>query len=237
MGGFARVSRLKVLGVLMAGFLLTLLVPTQDANALPIPCVDIDVETSVSSTEQESSQSVDVCPYVSNPQPIGSDPLWNAMPTAAKDVFSLTNMTARVIRPVAVGGIVGSVPGPIAGELYTVRCWEGFHVWVEGKARAGNTLWTYHQEMDWCENGTRIKRHVKRLRWGETSTPGWHYRGHIGSQKSGGVGSTSATRWTQGKFQLCWAWCVQEAHPWISMTVYGNGSVSCDTSAGRPSGC
>jgi hypothetical protein len=236
--------------VLLAMCFMILIGAPQVAQAVPAACTEIELETEASTESEESEESEeaqesstqsqaveDPCLYVESPQPTGSDPTWNAMPAAARAAFAFHHSTIMATKPVAVGGIIAPpVSGGLA-ELYTVRCWEGFHIGVEGKASGGNTLWTYHQEIDWCENGTRIKRKLHRIRWGETSTPGWHFRGHIANNKSGGIGSTSAYRRTQGKFELCWAWCVQEAHPWIEMTVYGNGSYSCNTSAGRPSIC
>lgn len=95
-----------------------------------------------------------------------------------------------------------------------------------GKNLLGMKLWSYFQKIDWCYNGSTITSRT-RTRWGETHFPGWSWKGHIGSSTSGGVGSTFYRAWTQGHFCLVeYFSCVQNAYPWIDMTVRGNGTWS-----------
>jgi len=90
----------------------------------------------------------------------------------------------------------------------------------------GMKLWSYFQKIDWCYNGSTITSKT-RTRWGETHFPGWSWKGHIGNSTSGGVGSTYFRAWTQGHFCLVeYFSCVQNAYPWIDMTVRGNGTWS-----------
>jgi hypothetical protein len=95
-----------------------------------------------------------------------------------------------------------------------------------GKNLLGMTLWTYYQRIEWCSNGSTITS-VTRLRWGEVSFPGWAFKGHTSSTTSGGKGYTSYRARTHGHFCLAeYFSCVQNAYPWIDMTVRANGSWS-----------
>ena len=75
-------------------------------------------------------------------------------------------------------------------------------------------------------NATQITS-VTRIRWGETSFPGWAFKGHTSSTTSGGVGKTTYRARTHGHFCLAeYFSCVQNKYPWIDMTVNRNGSYS-----------
>ena len=113
---------------------------------------------------------------------------------------------------------------PAIGQSTTASgCWYGFTVQRYGKNIFGSKLWAYFQRLDWCGDGYYIYWHA-RYRWGEVYFPGWSFEGHIGNNTSGGNGYHSWTAWTQGHFCLAkYFSCVQNAYPWISMTVYGGG--------------
>lgn len=90
----------------------------------------------------------------------------------------------------------------------------------------GMRLWTYYQRIEWCYSNGLITS-VTRLRWGEVSMPGWSFKGHTSSTTSGGKGSTSYRARTHGHFCLVeYFSCIQNAYPWIDMTVRGNGTWS-----------
>jgi hypothetical protein len=112
--------------------------------------------------------------------------------------------------------------------LLASGCWWA-QVWRSGKNLFGSTLWKYFQRIEWCSNGSYITSKT-RIRWGETYFPGWSFKGHIGSTTGGGVGYTYYRARTQGHFCLIsYFSCVQDAYPWIDMTVYRNGTYSWST--------
>ena len=98
-----------------------------------------------------------------------------------------------------------------------------------GKNLFGMTLWSYYQRIEWCANSSYITSRT-RIRWGETSFPGWSFKGHTGSTTGGGVGYTYFRARTQGHFCLIQYFsCVQNAYPWIDMTVRRNGTYTYST--------
>jgi hypothetical protein len=121
-----------------------------------------------------------------------------------------------------------SVVADSSSTAALAACW-----WAQvrryGKNLLGMTLWSYYQRIEWCSNGSWITSHT-RIRWGEVSMPGWSFKGHIGSTTGGGNGSTFYRARTQGHFCLIQYFsCVQNAYPWIDMTVYRNGTYSYST--------
>ncbi len=93
----------------------------------------------------------------------------------------------------------------------------------------GMRLVTYYQRMDWCGSSGRITS-WSRNRYGTASAPGWAFKGNIGSQVTGGNGSSYVRSWTQGHFCLAeYFSCVQNKYPWIDMRVTPTGGVSGDT--------
>ena len=60
----------------------------------------------------------------------------------------------------------------------------------------------YWLKVDWCWSGSRVTG-IHSRRWAEIEAPLWDFKGHIGWQAIGGVGTSRAYRWTQGKFPLC----------------------------------
>lgn len=92
----------------------------------------------------------------------------------------------------------------------------------------GMRLVTYYQRMDWCGSGGKITS-WSRNRYGTASMPGWSFKGNIGSQVTGGRGSSYVRSWTQGHFCLVeYFSCVQNKYPWIDMRVTAGGGVSGD---------
>jgi len=138
---------------------------------------------------------------------------------SAPQEVSAASRDGATVAPDAVAGVDG-VDAALAGG-----CW-----WAQVKRYAknliGSTLWAYFQKINWCSNGSYITSH-SRTRWGETYWPGWSWEGNIGSTTGGGNGSTYYRSWTQGHFCLIsYFSCVQNAYPWIDMTVYRNGTYS-----------
>ena len=124
------------------------------------------------------------------------------------------------------GGAAGVVKKSTSSAKAKVAAcyWAQVRRW--GSNLLGMTLWTYYQRIEWCSNATQITS-VTRIRWGETSFPGWAFKGHTSSTTSGGVGKTTYRARTHGHFCLAeYFSCVQNKYPWIDMTVNRNGSYS-----------
>jgi hypothetical protein len=90
----------------------------------------------------------------------------------------------------------------------------------------GMALWRYRQQQGFCYNGTRITSLYDWRRWAEVYAAGWDFKGHIGRAITGAAGTWHYGTWTQGKFQLCFQWCVDTKLPWVDIDVYGNGGWS-----------
>ena len=92
----------------------------------------------------------------------------------------------------------------------------------------GLDLWKYWQRVDWCSSGDVITSVPFTHAWGSAQAPFWSYHGVFGTSLSGGVGYDYYEAWRQAKFKLCigpWGLgCVQEATPWIDVTVYDGSS-------------
>lgn len=112
-----------------------------------------------------------------------------------------------------------------AAALSTYCRWAQVQVYY--KNVFGMKLVAYFQRINWCYNGSTVTSH-SRTRWGEAYAPFWQFKGNIGSSEAGGTGHTYYRSWTQGSFALCLPYigCGQYKYPWISMTVYRNGSWS-----------
>ena len=110
-------------------------------------------------------------------------------------------------------------------QAAAAACWWA-QAWRRGSNIFGMTLWTYYQRIEWCASGGKITS-VTRIRWGEVSMPGWSFKGHTSSTTSGGKGSYSYRARTHGHFCLVQYFsCIQNAYPWIDMTVRANGTWS-----------
>lgn len=108
--------------------------------------------------------------------------------------------------------------GTATASCKTVYAWRGFWLWI-----IQTYAWKYFLRISWCYNGSKITS-LGYTRWGEVYVPTWDFKGHIGFSASGGVGSWSARRWTQGKFQQCAEFCVQTKTPWVELLVRANGT-------------
>jgi hypothetical protein len=106
--------------------------------------------------------------------------------------------------------------------------WECKRVWAGRVYRnfVGMVLWRYRQQQGFCYNGSRITSLYDWRRWAEVYAAGWDFKGHIGRATTGGAGTWHYGTWTQGKFSLCWQWCVDTKLPWVDIDVYGNGGWS-----------
>ncbi|GGO62692.1 hypothetical protein [Nonomuraea cavernae] len=111
-------------------------------------------------------------------------------------------------------------------RIMASSCW----IWTAyrgGKNRVGQWLWKYFQRMDYCRDGSRITSAHWYTRWAEVYMVGWSFKGHESLTSNGGRGSTQWRKRTQGVFCLVpYVSCIQESHPWVDMTVYGNGGSS-----------
>ena len=113
----------------------------------------------------------------------------------------------------------------LASSVFTSRC---KRVWAARVYRNafGTVLWKYFQQQAFCYNGARVTSLYDWRRWAEVRAPGWRFRGHVARAVAGRAGSWHYGTWTQGRFTLCWAWCVEEKLPWVDLDVYGNGAWS-----------
>jgi hypothetical protein len=113
-------------------------------------------------------------------------------------------------------------PRASLGLQPAVRC-KGAYVWRGFKhPLLGYFYFKYRQRIDWCFNGTKITALLRR-RQVDCCVPLWDFKGHIGNRTFGGRGRKSYYAYTQGKFQICAAWCFRTRTPWVSQRVYANG--------------
>ncbi|MFF5247195.1 hypothetical protein ACFY3V_23145 [Streptosporangium sp. NPDC000095] len=111
-------------------------------------------------------------------------------------------------------------------QIMASSCWIST-VYRGGKNRVGQWLWKYFQRMDYCRDGTRITSAHFYTRWAEVYMVGWSFKGHESLVSNGGRGSTQWRKRTQGVFCLVpYLQCIQESHPWVDLTVFGNGATS-----------
>ena len=105
----------------------------------------------------------------------------------------------------------------------------------EYKGSTGYHHWTVYQRVTFCwRNG--LITFFERDRWiWKTTNPlsGWSWQGWIGTNcnlencSGRGVGTSTASAWTQGKWHFCsvkWVLC-HDLTPLIGIRVFGNGSV------------
>lgn len=113
----------------------------------------------------------------------------------------------------------------LAASLLASRC---KRVWAARVYRNlfGTVLWKYFQQQAFCYNGVRVTSLYDWRRWPDLRAPGWSFKGHIARAVTGRAGSWHYGTWTQGRFRLCWAWCIEERLPWVDLDVYGNGAWS-----------
>ena len=146
-------------------------------------------------------------------------------PLAASDLGAAAPFGAEVETAVLdLDGTDSVVAHSLDAAALAACYWAQVRRW--GKNLLGMTLWTYYQRIEWCANASAITSRT-RIRWGEVSMVGWSFKGHIGSTTGGGPGYTYYRARTQGHFCLIQYFsCVQNAYPWIDMTVHRNGTYS-----------
>ncbi|GGT12250.1 hypothetical protein ACFFV7_49665 [Nonomuraea spiralis] len=111
-------------------------------------------------------------------------------------------------------------------QILASSCWI-YTGYRGGKNRVGQWLWKYFQRMDYCRDGSRITSAHFYVRWAEVYMVGWSFKNHESLVSNGGRGSAQWRKRTQGVFCLVpYVSCIQESHPWVDMTVYGNGAKS-----------
>lgn len=109
-------------------------------------------------------------------------------------------------------------------------CWSQRWTWGP-KAAAGNTLFTYYHVGHWCSSGSSITSAKVADSGGETSTPGWSYKGVINSGK--GVVSNEGRSYSQHKFELrVGGWVVQTKTPCGRVKGKTSGTSTADTTCG-----
>lgn len=221
-------ARTAMVLLLSASCLAGTLLPITVASATQTACADAD-DTLPTGTGIEGP---DVCLFISwndivqslNPPDPG---VWQALPPTAKTLFLVASTRAlpRVTTPgaTAVDPDISTFNASASALALKPLTCASVTESREAEAAAGNVLWTYHQKHFTCWNGVNVKKSF-RTRWGETSTPGWSFEGHIGSRKNGRVPAPYIARWTQGKFELCIVYCFQESDPWIEQGRYGTGT-------------
>ncbi len=109
-------------------------------------------------------------------------------------------------------------------------CWSQRWTWAP-KAAAGNTLYTYYHVGHWCSSGSTVTSARIADYGGETSTPGWSYRGMTGSGK--GVVSNEGRSYTRHKFELSvGSWVVQTVTPCGRVKGRSSGTSTADSTCG-----
>lgn len=95
----------------------------------------------------------------------------------------------------------------------------------------GQRLWEFHHAVYFCFDpyARRIIGTPTTWSWGVVKAPGWDYKGEIGSQQYWMSYPGSYFSFRQGKFQLCYQWCVQTTTPWVRLYIYGSGIVTAQT--------
>jgi hypothetical protein len=132
---------------------------------------------------------------------------------------------------VEVGEIVdsptGAGPSPGLADVdgRSSRC---KRVWAARVLRNifGTALWRYYQQQGFCYDGIRITSLYDWRRWAEVYVSGWDFVGHVDRRITGRSGTWHYGTWTQGKFRLCFQFCVDTKLPWVDIDVYGNGGWS-----------
>jgi hypothetical protein len=92
----------------------------------------------------------------------------------------------------------------------------------------GQTMWQYHQRVDWCGNGSTITDVLRRSRWATVYHLYWAWN-HIENATGGGVGRSYYWAFTQAEFRYCpptpLTGCYNYRYPYIDMTMRPNGVV------------
>jgi len=128
---------------------------------------------------------------------------------------SYANSTGK--RVIARGASVGRRKGTCRSTY-----WERY-----GKALAGNRLFSWYVDIEWCYWRGRITFLDVGTR-PDVRAPLWSFDKRIAYRRSGGVGSRTASVFAQGKFELCVTklGCIQQKQPWLRVVVNGDGTSS-----------
>ena len=158
---------------------------------------------------------------------------WEALPPNAQ--LALRNVAVdRIVTVHKYGtipprvGIPGISSGGVTGLAGTART----RCWYKEQEEVGYfwpfKLWSYHQRVEWCGNGTELTTTPHRSRWGNAHALFWNFRGHIDGSTSGGKGDWSFAASTQGRFEACIPRfvCTTTETPRIRITAYANGTYS-----------
>jgi hypothetical protein len=115
------------------------------------------------------------------------------VPVVDEEIEARTTVEYVALQPSASADAISSAA--VAGET----CWNNWHK-RRAKALAGNVIGTYWQGLRVCAKNGKITSGRVYDRGGETSTPGWSYRGKTGSGEKNYGDEYRA--WTQEKFVL-----------------------------------
>lgn len=115
----------------------------------------------------------------------------------------------------------GKTVSPLAKGCWTSRTNRS------GKAKAGNTLYTYYHVGRWCSSGTVVTSSTVADAGGETKTPGWRYEGV--TRRSAGIVSNQGRSFSQQKFVFgIGGWDVQTPTPCARIKGTTAGTASAD---------
>jgi len=114
---------------------------------------------------------------------------------------------------------INAVPAPTPTTWCVTR-----DAWRAGTNLAGIRVWEIHHSVYYCYNGSKLTRTPVSWLWVGKAVGAWRYEGEISSSLYWMSYPYSYHAFRQGEFRLCFSWCVQEVHPWITWEVYKNGS-------------
>jgi hypothetical protein len=150
-----------------------------------------------------------VVTVLSAPQKPVAETVQQFMAKAARDGVSVPTSTAASLTAAAA----------------STSCWY-WNDWRKAYGLFGNTLWTFNVEPNWCGNGSWIVNYAYTNTWGDTSTPGWSYKGVISSSNHYGVGWNVFESVRQGSFCLIsYFGCVQNSYPYVDVEVGAGGQI------------
>lgn len=115
----------------------------------------------------------------------------------------------------------GDVVSPLAKGCWSSRTNRS------GRAKAGNTLYTYYHVGRWCSSGTVVTSSSVADAGGETKTPGWRYEGI--AKRGAGVVSNQGRSYSQHRFVLgIGGWDVQTPTPCARVRGTSSGTAMSD---------
>ena len=115
--------------------------------------------------------------------------------------------------------IIAAIPGPAP----TTYCWTR-DAWRAGTNLVGIRVWEIHHSIYYCYNGIKLTRTPVSWLWVGKAVGAWRYEGEISSSLYWMSYPYSYHAFRQGEFRLCFSWCFQEVHPWITWEVYRDGA-------------